>query len=78
MSRQIKPNGFVVESLRILVVIFGAALGLQIARAVTDDADAMILGFLTAPMIGVIVGAGLGYSLGGGLARYLVRALDRS
>lgn len=78
MSRQIKPNGFVVESLRILVVIFGAALGLQIARAVSDNADAMILGFLTAPMIGVIVGAGLGYSLGGGLARYLVRALDRS
>ncbi len=78
MSRQIKPNGFVVESLRILVVIFGAALGLQIARAVSDDADTMVLGFLTAPMIGVIVGAGLGYSLGGGLARYLVRALDRS
>jgi uncharacterized protein YacL len=78
VSRQIKPNGFVVESLRILVVIFGAALGLQIARAVSDNADAMILGFLTAPMIGVIVGAGLGYSLGGGLARYLVRALDRS
>ncbi len=67
-----------VESLRILVVIFGAALGLQIARAVSDDADTMVLGFLTAPMIGVIVGAGLGYSLGGGLARYLVRALDRS
>lgn len=78
MSRQIKSNGFVVEALRILVVIFGAALGLQIARALSDDSDGMVLGFLTAPMIGVIVGAGLGYSLGGALARYLVKALDRS
>ncbi|MFN8126502.1 MAG: hypothetical protein U0R64_08370 [Candidatus Nanopelagicales bacterium] len=76
MSLQ-RPTSWVVEILRVLVIIFGAAVGLQIARSLTTSPDAPVLGLLTAPMIGVIVGAGLGYSLGGALSRRLVGALDR-
>jgi uncharacterized protein YacL len=78
VSPAIRANGFVAEVLRVLVVIFGAALGLQTARAIAPDSDQQVLGLLTPPMIGVVVGAGLGFSLGGILTRFLVRALDRS
>jgi uncharacterized protein YacL len=67
----------VVEVLRVLVVIFGAAVGLQLARAINSDPEVEVLGLLTAPMVGVVVGAGLGYSLGGVLARRAVSALDK-
>lgn len=73
-----RKNGFFVETLRVLVVVFGAALGLQLARTLSGDSERQILGFLTPPMLGVIVGAGIGYSLGGVLARFLARALERS
>ncbi len=72
-----RPNSIVAEVLRVLVVIFGAAVGLQISESLTTDPGAPVLGLLTAPMIGVIVGAGLGYSLGGVFARRLVGALNR-
>ncbi len=69
-------SNLVVEILRVLVVIFGAAVGLQVAENITTSTQP-VLGVLTAPMVGVIVGAGLGYSLGGVLSRRLVGALDR-
>ena len=72
-----QSNSVIAEVLRVLIVVFGAAVGLQIAQSVTTTPDRPVLGILTAPLIGVIVGAGLGYSLGGVLARRLVGALDR-
>lgn len=67
----------VVEVLRLIVVVFGAAVGLQVGESLTTTPDVPILGLFTAPMVGLIVGAGLGYSLGGMLARRAVGALDR-
>lgn len=72
-----RPQSVVVELLRILVVVFGAGVGLQIARSISSDPDQPVLGLFTAPMLGVIIGAGLGYSLGGALSRRVVGALDR-
>lgn len=72
-----RSDSVVAEVLRILIVVFGAAVGLQVAQSLTTDPNAPVLGVLTAPMVGVIVGAGLGYSLGGVLARRIVGALDR-
>lgn len=72
-----RSDTVVAEILRVLIVVFGAAVGLQIAQTLTTTPDAPVLGVLTAPMLGVIVGAGLGYSLGGVLARQIVGALDR-
>lgn len=69
-------SALVVETLRVLVVIFGAAVGMQVAQSITTTSQP-VLGVLTAPMVGVIVGAGLGYSLGGVISRRLVGALDR-
>jgi uncharacterized protein YacL len=77
MSPSRRPSGFITETLRVLVVIFGAALGIQLARNLSDGSDEAVLGVLTPTMIGVIVGAGLGYSLGGVLARFMVRAINR-
>lgn len=72
-----RSDSVVAEVLRILIVVFGAAVGLQLAQSLVTDPNAAVLGVLTAPMVGVIVGAGLGYSLGGVLARRIVGALDR-
>lgn len=76
MKRSSSPSVFA-EVLRVLVVVFGAAVGLQLAQSLTTSPDRPVLGVLTAPLLGVIIGAGLGYSLGGVLARRLVGALDR-
>lgn len=69
-------SSLVAEILRVVIVVFGAAVGLQVAQSLTTSTEP-VLGVLTAPMVGVIVGAGLGYSLGGVIARRLVGALDR-
>lgn len=70
-----------VEVLRFLVVLFGAGVGYQVGRAVEadidPDIDAVLLVPFSATWIGIIVGAGLGYSLGGVLVRRLLAAFDR-
>lgn len=66
-----------VEVLRLLVVLFGAGLGYQTARALYPEPDA-VLGPFNAQWVGAIVGAGLGYSLGGVLVRWLLSTFDRS
>lgn len=78
MSRSPAPHGFFVEALRLLVVVFGAAVGLQVAHSLSSQPDQPVLGLFTAPALGVIIGAGLGYSLGGVIARRAVTVLDRT
>lgn len=71
-------NTVIVEVLRIIIVLFGGAFGFQVVALATADDPEPVLGSLSASMLGLIVGAGLGYSLGGILARLLVRAIDES
>ncbi|MCH9814822.1 MAG: hypothetical protein K0U64_00035 [Actinomycetia bacterium] len=77
MAQSQRRTTVVAELLRLIIVVFGAGVGYQVAIAASPDPDTAVLGLLTPTLIGVVVGAGLGYSLGGVFARYLVKSLDR-
>lgn len=64
------------EALRLAVVVAGAALGYEVGRRV-GQGDEVVLGAFNAAAVGAIVGAGLGYSLGGVIARRTLRAISR-
>lgn len=64
------------EMLRFIVVLAGAALGLEIGRRTTGDGQ-IRLGLLNGPTLGLIIGAGLGYVIGGMLARMAMAAIGR-
>lgn len=68
-------NGFV-ELLRLLIVIFFAGLGYEIA--VQSGARSHVLGPFNGLAVGVIIGSGLGYVLGGVLGRTTTSAVDRT
>lgn len=74
--RLAKVPDIVLEVLRFAVVLIGAAAGFEIGRRVAADGQP-VLGAFTAPAIGAVIGAGLGYSIGGVLARVTIRAIDR-
>ncbi|HZG94922.1 MAG TPA: hypothetical protein VEZ46_09425 [Mycobacteriales bacterium] len=76
MSGKRSRSGGVVELLRLLAVIFFAGVGYELARAV-NDGDANVLGPFNAIAVGVIVGSGLGYVLGGILGRTTITTVDR-
>jgi len=59
------PNG-VVELLRLFVVVFAATLGLLIGSSFGVD---NLVGPFNAAWVGVIIGSGVGYALGGVLGR---------
>ncbi len=65
-----------VEALRLLVVVFGAAVGYLVVQH-TPALEGTALGALDSAAVGVVVGAGLGYVVGGVLARWVLRAIDR-
>src|SRR5450756_1807265 len=65
-----------VEFLRLLVVIFLAGIGYEVAQAIGSGRE--LLGPFNGVAIGVIVGSGLGYVLGGVLGRSTVSAADRA
>jgi uncharacterized protein YacL len=71
-----RTAGGVVELLRLLTVIFFAGVGYQVARAV-DDSSSNVLGPFNGIAVGVIVGSGLGYVLGGVLGRTTITTVDR-
>ncbi len=73
--RLAKVPDIVLEVLRFAVVVAGAAAGFEIGRRLADDGQT-VLGAFSAPAIGAVIGAGLGYSLGGVLARMTIRAID--
>jgi len=66
-----------VEILRLLVVLFGAGIGYQVARALGADEHEQVLGTFSGLWLGAIVGALGGYVLGGVLARLTLRTIDR-
>lgn len=74
-SKTRAPNG-VVELLRLLVVVFCAGIGYEVARRL--DESKTVLGPFNGVMVGVIVGSGLGYALGGVLGRTAVVAVGRA
>ena len=69
------PSG-VVELLRLFVVVFFAALG-SVVGSQWDFSSTVFAG-IQGPWVGVIVGSGLGYVLGGVLGRSTVAAVDRT
>jgi uncharacterized protein YacL len=70
-----RKAGGVVELLRLLTVVFFAGVGYELARAF-DKTD-NVLGPFNAIAIGVILGSGLGYVLGGVLGRTTITTVDR-
>lgn len=68
------PDGLV-EILRLLCVLFFAGVGYQVARAIHSDRALGPFDFIA---VGLIVGSGVGYVLGGVLGRNVVVAADRT
>ncbi|MDQ1708980.1 MAG: hypothetical protein QOG49_365 [Frankiaceae bacterium] len=71
-----RKAGGVVELLRLLTVIFFAGVGYELARLV-DDSTTNVLGPFNSIAVGVILGSGLGYVLGGVLGRTTITTVDR-
>ena len=76
MSRERRASG-VVELLRLLAVVFFAGMGYEVARLIDDQSNSDVLGPFNAIAVGVILGSGLGYVLGGVLGRTTVTTVDR-
>jgi uncharacterized protein YacL len=75
MIKKSAPSG-VLEVLRLLVVVFCAGIGYQVAHHL--DSDKTVLGPFNGVVVGVIIGSGLGYVIGGVLSRTAVSAVGRT
>lgn len=64
----------VLEILRLLVVVFFAGAGYQLGTAV--DGDRLVLGALNGTAVGLVLGCGFGYVLGGVLGRRTATAAE--
>ncbi|HYN74680.1 MAG TPA: hypothetical protein VEV13_00620, partial [Candidatus Limnocylindria bacterium] len=64
----------IVELLRLCVVVFGAALGYQVALLLDIEGT----GSLDPLVVGVVLGSGVGYVLGGILGRTTLTAVERT
>jgi len=67
-----------VEMLRFLVVVFFAEMGYWAAIIIGAPRDVAVLGLFDGPWVGVIIGSGVGYAVGGVMARSTVTAVDRA
>ncbi len=78
MRRRLVPRRSVpqpiVELLRLCVVVFGAALGYQVALVI----DVQDVGALDPLVIGVVLGSAVGYVIGGVLGRTTLTAVERT
>jgi len=70
-----RPPALVLETLRLLVVVFFAGAGYQIGTGV--DSSREVLGALNGTAVGVIIGSGIGYVLGGVLGRTTATTAER-
>lgn len=78
MGGRRRPPGGLVELLRLLIVVFFAGAGYEVSRAAGPSTGGSVLGPFNAVAIGIIVGSGLGYVLGGVVARSTVAAVERT
>lgn len=76
LRRRRAPNSLV-EALRLLIVVFFIALGVEIGQ-VGDHLHNVKLGPFRGAALGVIVGSGVGYVIGGILGRTAAGAADRT
>jgi uncharacterized protein YacL len=65
-----------VELLRLFLMFFGAALGYKAAESLGTQRGKAVLGLFDGYWLGVVIGAGLFYSLGGVIARQVLQAID--
>jgi uncharacterized protein YacL len=65
-----------VELLRLFLMFFGAALGYKAAESLGAQRGKAVLGLFDGYWLGVVIGAGLFYSLGGVIARQVLQAID--
>jgi uncharacterized protein YacL len=75
--RKVTAPYAVVELLRLLVVVFFAGVGYEISRSLADSNQG-VLGPFNGAAVGGIVGCGVGYVLGGIVARTTVHVVDRT
>lgn len=66
------------EVLRLLIVVFGAALGAQIGSRLQQSNPDFALGGFDLTALCVVVGAGVGYSAGGVISRRVMRGIAAS
>lgn len=74
-TRQPAPSGLV-ELLRLLCVLFFAGVGYQVAKAI--HSTGRVLGPFDFIAVGLIIGSGVGYVLGGVMGRSVAVAADRT
>lgn len=77
LARRHAAPDAVVELVRLLAVVFFAGAGYELARAVSGSTR-NVLGPFNGAAIGIIVGSGVGYVLGGVIARSTVTVVDRT
>jgi uncharacterized protein YacL len=65
------------EALRLLLVIFGAVVGFEIGTWIEQGDGSVSLGVLSVTAVCVVIGAGLGYSLGGVVSRLIIRGINQ-
>jgi uncharacterized protein YacL len=63
------------EALRLLLVVFGAVAGYEFGRRLQEANPDLTLGSLGITALGVVIGAGLGYSVGGVVGRIVMRGI---
>ncbi len=78
VRRTDRVPGFAVEALRLLVVLFGAGAGYQVADRLGAQRADGLLASVNGLWLGAILGAMAGYVLGGVVARVTLRSLDKS
>ncbi len=77
VRRLTRVPSMAVEALRLLVVMFGAGVGYEVAEHLGADPGDGLLGSISGLWLGAIVGGMVGYVLGGVAARLTLRSLDR-
>ncbi len=74
--QKLRAPTIVVDVLRLLVVVFFAGIGYEVARRLNSTHN--VLGPFNGVVVGVIVGSGLGYVIGGVAGRSAVTAVGRT
>jgi len=77
-DRSKRMPGIVVELLRLCVVVFFAGLGYEVALLLESSGHREVLGGVDPLWVGLLLGTGLGFVLGGMLGRFTERTVART